>query len=84
MNRKWARLNIASLTSMITFKKENPRGLWPWPSSLGRGPGGNDISSPVADDYFGQAPFEFEGTLKRLHFQNLPSGKRAAPIMPDD
>jgi arylsulfatase len=32
---------------------------------------GMDTSSPVANDYFDRAPFEFEGTLKRLHFQNL-------------
>jgi arylsulfatase len=33
---------------------------------------GMDTSSPVAEDYFEMAPFRFEGTLKRLHFQNLP------------
>jgi arylsulfatase len=32
---------------------------------------GMDTASPVADDYFDQAPFEFEGTLKRLHFKYL-------------
>jgi arylsulfatase len=32
---------------------------------------GMDTSSPVADDYFEQAPFRFEGTLKRLRFVNL-------------
>jgi arylsulfatase len=32
---------------------------------------GMDIASPVADAYFDRAPFEFEGTLKRLHFANL-------------
>jgi arylsulfatase len=32
---------------------------------------GMDTSSPVANDYFDMAPFAFEGTLKRLHFQNL-------------
>jgi arylsulfatase A-like enzyme len=32
---------------------------------------GMDTSSPVADDYFDQAPFAFEGTLKKLHFTNL-------------
>ena len=36
---------------------------------------GMDTSSPVADDYFDRAPFEFEGTLKRLHFTNLPAGE---------
>jgi hypothetical protein len=25
----------------------------------------------VANDYLDKAPFEFEGTLKRLHFSNL-------------
>jgi arylsulfatase len=32
---------------------------------------GLDTSSPVANDYLDLAPFEFEGTLKRLHFANL-------------
>jgi len=32
---------------------------------------GLDTSSPVADDYFDEAPFAFGGTLKRLHFKNL-------------
>jgi len=32
---------------------------------------GMDIGSLVADDYFDKASFEFEGTLKRLHFRNL-------------
>lgn len=32
---------------------------------------GMDLNSPVANDYFDKAPFEFEGTLKRLHFKNL-------------
>jgi len=27
--------------------------------------------SPVADDYFDQAPFEFEGHLTKLRFKNL-------------
>ena len=69
---------------MITFRKENPRGLWPWPSSLGHGHGGSDTSSPVADDYFDKAPYEFEGTLKQLHFKNLPAEKPAVPVVPDD
>jgi arylsulfatase len=33
---------------------------------------GMDLSSPVANDYFDKAPFVFEGTLKKLHFANLP------------
>ena len=32
---------------------------------------GRDTCSPVADAYFDKAPFAFEGTLKRLYFQNL-------------
>jgi hypothetical protein len=32
---------------------------------------GMDTSSPVANDYFDMAPFESEGTLRRLHFRNL-------------
>ena len=31
---------------------------------------GMDTSSPVANDYFDRAPFEFTGRLVRLHFQN--------------
>jgi len=32
---------------------------------------GLDTNSPVADDYFDEAPFAFGGTLKKLHFRNL-------------
>lgn len=32
---------------------------------------GMDLGSPVADDYFEQAPFAFEGSLKKLYFKNL-------------
>jgi len=32
---------------------------------------GMDIGSPVADDYFDKAPFEFEGTLTKLYFKYL-------------
>jgi arylsulfatase len=32
---------------------------------------GIDTNSPVADDYFNQAPFPFNGTIERLHFSNL-------------
>ena len=32
---------------------------------------GMDTLSPVADAYFDKAPFEFEGTLNRLHFKYL-------------
>jgi arylsulfatase len=32
---------------------------------------GMDTSSPVADDYFEQAPFAFNGTIERMHFSNL-------------
>ena len=30
---------------------------------------GMDTNSPVADDYFDRAPFAFNGTLRRLHFE---------------
>jgi len=33
---------------------------------------GVDTNSPVADDYFKESPFPFEGTLKRLYFKYLP------------
>jgi len=46
---------------------------------------GMDTSSPVADAYFDHAPFAFEGTLKRLHFANLPVEQAAhAPRLDDD
>ena len=32
---------------------------------------GMDTLSPVADDYFDKASFEFEGNLKQLHFEYL-------------
>lgn len=32
---------------------------------------GMDTNSPVADDYFDRAPFEFNGRLVRLYFKNL-------------
>ena len=32
---------------------------------------GLDTNSPVADDYFDKAPFEFNGKLERLYFKNL-------------
>jgi arylsulfatase len=45
---------------------------------------GTDTGSPVADDYFERAPFEFEGRLKRLHFKNLQAEKPAFIRSPDD
>jgi arylsulfatase len=43
---------------------------------------GMDTCSPVADGYFDEAPFKFEGKLKQLHFNNLqderPAFKRSA------
>ena len=45
---------------------------------------GMDTSSPVADDYVDKAPFEFEGTLKELHFKNLPVEQPAFVGSPDD
>jgi opacity protein-like surface antigen len=45
---------------------------------------GMDTSSPVADDYFNKAPFKFQGTLKQLHFKNLPGEQPAFAGSPDD
>ena len=45
---------------------------------------GMDTSSPVADAYFNKAPFEFEGTLKKLYFKNLPVEQPAFVGSPDD
>ena len=45
---------------------------------------GTDTSSPVANDYFDRAPFDFEGTLKRLHFRNLRAERVVLPGLPDD
>jgi hypothetical protein len=42
-----------------------------------------DLNSPVADAYYDKAPFAFEGTLERLHFENLAQ-KVALPMIPDD
>jgi hypothetical protein len=44
---------------------------------------GMDLNSPVADAYYEQAPFEFEGRLARLHFENLAQ-RAPIPIVPDD
>ena len=35
---------------------------------------GRDTSSPVADDYFDDAPFPFDGTIERMRFQYLSAG----------
>ena len=45
---------------------------------------GMDASSPVANDSFDEAPFMFEGTLKRLYFRNLPAGNPGFMPTPDD
>ena len=44
----------------------------------------NMVSDDLADNYYDKAPFRFEGTLKRLHFQNLPAEEGAVPVVPDD
>jgi len=44
---------------------------------------GMDTSSPVSDAHFHKAPFEFEGSLARLHFENLVP-LAARPVVPDD
>ncbi len=43
-----------------------------------------DTSSPVADGYFEQAPFAFDGTIERLHFKNLSDRKQETTGVPDD
>jgi arylsulfatase len=45
---------------------------------------GCDTNSPVANDYFEKAPFNFEGTLKRLDFANLQEERPAFSRSPDD
>ena len=45
---------------------------------------GMDTSSPVANDYVDNAPFEFEGTLRKLHFKNLPLEQPEFVGSPDD
>jgi len=43
-----------------------------------------DLNSPVADAYYDRAPFEFQGTLKQLHFTNLEADSAALSVVPDD
>jgi len=38
----------------------------------------------VADEYINKAPFKFQGTLKQLHFKNLPGEQPAFAGSPDD
>jgi hypothetical protein len=45
---------------------------------------GMDTSSPVANDYFDKAPFEFEGTLNKLYFKYLPAGDPEFVTSTDD
>jgi len=46
---------------------------------------GMDLNSPVADAYYDKAPFEFEGTLEKLHFKYLPAGDPSfMPSLDDD
>jgi len=45
---------------------------------------GMDTNSPVADAYFDEAPFAFEGILKHLHFANLQEKRPAFTRSPDD
>ena len=44
---------------------------------------GMDTGSAVAEAYFERAPFAFEGTLERLHFEYI-SAQTGAAIVPDD
>jgi len=45
---------------------------------------GMDTNSPVANDYFEDAPFAFDGTIERIHFENLDDKKRTVLMVPDD
>ena len=45
---------------------------------------GMDTCSPVADGYFAEAPFKFEGKLKQLYFKNLQDERPAFKRSPDD
>jgi hypothetical protein len=39
---------------------------------------------PVANAYFDEAPFAFEGKLNKLHFRRLPAGDPRFMPTPDD
>jgi len=45
---------------------------------------GMDTNSPVADDYFDKAPFQFNGTLKSLYFRNVADPQKKFVVSPDD
>jgi arylsulfatase len=45
---------------------------------------GVDTASPVADDYFDEAPFPSNGTIGLLHFRNLEDKRQEASVVPDD
>jgi hypothetical protein len=45
---------------------------------------GVNTISPVADDYFDEAPFAFNGTIERIHFKNLQAKKLEVQVVPDD
>jgi arylsulfatase len=45
---------------------------------------GCDTCSPVADAYFDEAPYAFEGKLHRLYFKNLLEERPAFKRSPDD
>jgi len=45
---------------------------------------GMDTCSPVADGYFDEAPFKFEGKLKQIYFKNLQNERPAFKRSPDD
>jgi hypothetical protein len=75
MRRPWSGPRPPSSSSGSTARRRPPaRSSAPSPPTFTASETfdvGMDTSSPVADDYFDKAPFEFEGTLKRLHFKNL-------------
>jgi hypothetical protein len=43
-----------------------------------------DTCSPVADGYFDEAPFKFEGKLKQIYFKNLLEERAAFKRSPND
>ena len=45
---------------------------------------GMDTCSPVADGYFDEAPFKFEGKLKQIYFKNLLEERAAFKRSPND
>ncbi len=45
---------------------------------------GKDLGSPVALDYFDRAPFEFNGTIEKIHISYMDAKEPAFKRSPDD